>query len=388
MDEIQHAEALRDELVRDRRYFHETAEVGLDVPLARAYILKRLGELGVEAQVCGAGVRAELGHGGPVLLLRADFDALPMPEESGLPFQSRTPGHCHACGHDLHAAMLLGAARLLKAREAALPGTVRLMFQPGEECFLGARSMIDAGILAEPRPEAALACHVAAGRAAPGAVFCQKSGTMMLSVDEFSVLLRGRGAHGAYPEHAVDPITMGVALHQALQGLRGRESGAYAAGVLTVGQFTAGSAPNILPDTALLRGTLRTGDEKTRLRLKRRLRETAAGVAAVYGGTAEVEFTSSAPALLCDPALTGELTGYAAELGLTVRDGVRSGASEDFAAVAAEVPATFLYLTAGFPDARGDVPAHNPKVQFNEDVLPLGAALLSYCARRWLEKRA
>ena len=389
MNYFDRARELREELLENRRYFHTNAETGLHLPKARAYVMKKLKEYGLEPQECGEGVTATLGRGGRVILLRADMDALPMPEESGLSFACPTGGPAHACGHDFHAAMLLTAAKLLKEDEASLAGTVKFMFQPAEETFEGSRNMIEHGILEDPKPDVALAYHVSPGRLPIGTYLYNDSGTMMFSVDTFEIRIQGKGSHGAYPHLSVDPINIGAHIYLGLQELIARESDPSDACLLTVGQFSAGSAANIIPDTAVLKGTMRTNKKEAREKLVRRLKEVAQATAAVYGGSAEVVFTCSVPTLVCDGTLTKEVVGYMKELPIpdaVGHAGIAASASEDFALIAERVPSAFMYLSAGYQDARGDYPAHNPKVQFNEDVLPIGAACLAHCAVRWLEE--
>lgn len=389
MNYYQRACALEEELLENRRYLHRNAEVGLHMPKAKAYVMNKLTEYGLQPRECGEGVTALLGQGGPVLLLRADMDALPMPEESGLPFACPTGTEAHTCGHDFHAAMLLSAAKLLKEDEASLKGRVKLMFQPAEETFEGSKNMIDHGILEDPRPDAAMAYHVSPGRLPMGTYLYNDTGAMMFSVDTFEIGIKGKGAHGAYPHLSVDPINIGVHIHLALQELIARESDPKDACLLTVGQFTAGSAANIIPETAVMKGTLRTNRKGAREQLRRRLEEVSRATAAVYGGSAEVKFVSGVPTLVCDGALTREVAGYMKELdipGANGYPGVAASASEDFALIAERVPSAFFYLSAGYPDERGDQPAHNPKVLFNEEVLPMGAGWLAHCAARWLEE--
>lgn len=383
MDYVQRARELRDETVAHRRYFHSNAEVGLETPKAVAYVMEWLETCGLKPERCGHGVTASIGAGGKTLLLRADMDALPMAEESGEPFACPTGTEAHACGHDFHAAMLLTAAKMLKENEAALGGTVRLMFQPAEETFEGAKDMIACGIL--EGVDAALAFHVSPGRMPTGLVMYNSGGVMMSSVDGFRITVHGKGAHGAYPHSAIDPINIGVQIYLALEALIAREADPSKNCVLTVGSFCAGSAPNIIPDAAVLQGTIRTNDKACRELLVRRMKETAAGIAKVYGGSAEVEMLSEVPPLICDKELTDQVVGYLRELpGLTLCPGISASASEDFAVVADRVPSAFMYLSAGFQDERGEAPAHNPKVRFNEDVCAVGPACLAHCAARWL----
>ncbi|MGN0469099.1 MAG: M20 family metallopeptidase [Acutalibacteraceae bacterium] len=387
MNFYERASELKTETIENRRYFHKNAEVGLDMPKAQAYVMEKLKEYGLQPQKCGHGVSAVLGHGGKVLLLRADMDALPMPEESGEAFACRTGKENHACGHDFHAAMLLTAAKMLKENENLLEGTVKFMFQPAEETFEGSNDMIEAGILENPKVDAALAFHVAAGQLPMGLFMYNDKDAMMFSVDGFRITVHGKGAHGAYPQNSVDPINIGVHIHLALQELIARESDPTHACVLTIGQFEAGAAANIIPDTAVLQGTIRTNNNEERELLVRRMKEVAAKTAEVFGGSAEIEMISQVPPLICNPQVTDEMVGYIKELpipNLTPYPDLTSSASEDFAIIAQKVPATFMYLSAGYRDERGAYVAHNPKVQFNEDVCPIGSACLAHCAVEWL----
>lgn len=388
MNFYERALQLKEETVAHRRWFHANAEVGLDMPKGQAYVLEELKKLGISAKACGHGVSATLGKPGKCILLRADMDALPMQEESGLAFACPTGTEAHTCGHDFHAAMLLTAAKMLKENESALEGTVKFMFQPAEETFEGARDMIEQGILENPTPDAALAYHVTAGKMPVGIYMYNGTGTMMFSVDGFRITIRGRGAHGAYPHASIDPINIACHVYLALEALIAREVDPAKANLLTVGQFHAGNANNIIPETAVLEGTIRSNDKASRELLVRRMREVAEGTAAVYGGTAEIQMLSQVPPLICDPKLTEQIVGYMQQLeipGAMPYPGIAASASEDFATIAEKIPGVFLYLSAGFPDDRGAAPAHNPKVQFNEDVCPMGAACYAHCAVQWLK---
>lgn len=389
MNFYQRALELQEETIAHRRYFHTNAEPGLNTPKACAYITKTLTEYGLTPAACGHGITATLGSGSPCLLLRADMDALPMPEESGEPFACPTGSEAHTCGHDMHAAMLLTAAKLLKEREEQLKGTVKFMFQPAEETFEGAQDMIDHGILENPAVDAAMALHVGSGQMPLGLYMYNSTGTMMASVDGFRITLRGKGAHGAYPQNSIDPINMAVHVYLALEALIAREADPSKMCVLTVGRFNAGTAPNIIPEEAVLEGTLRTNDKENRNLLVRRIREVAEGTAAVYGGSAQLEVLSAVPPLVCDRALTEEMVGYIPNLGIPNAmpyPGISASASEDFAVIADKVPSVFMHISAGFPDERGQYPAHNPKVRFNEDALPMGAAIYAGCAENWLKQ--
>ena len=390
MNYYERALELKEETIANRRYFHQNAETGLDMPTAKAYVMNKLKEYGLVPKECGHGVSATVGCGGKVILLRADMDALPMPEESGEPFAC-TSGAAHACGHDFHAAMLLTAAKMLKENESNLKGTVKFMFQPAEETFEGSKDMMEHGILENPSVDAALAYHVSPGNMPVGLYMYNSSGTMMFSVDGFKITVSGKGAHGAYPHNSIDPINIAVHVYLALEALIAREADPKAACVLTVGKFEAGTAANIIPDYAVLEGTIRSNDPTNRELLVRRMKEVADKTAQVYGGSASIEMISEVPPLICDPALTEEMVSYMQDMNLPNAQpypGISASASEDFASIAEKVPSTFIYLSAGFTDNREVYPAHNPKVQFNEDVCPIGASCLAYCATQWLNNHA
>lgn len=378
----------REETIAHRRWFHQNAETGLHMPEGQAYVLETLKSYGINARKCGYGVTATIGKKGKCILLRADMDALPMAEESGLEFACPTGKAAHTCGHDFHAAMLLTAAKILKEQESELNGTVKLMFQPAEETLQGARNMIENGILEDPKPDAALAFHVSTGQMPVGIYIYNNTGTMMFSVDGFRINIQGKGAHGAYPHDSIDPINIGVHIHLALQELMAREVNPAHSCLLTIGHFSGGTTANIIPETAVMEGAVRTDHPDTRKLLVRRMKEVATKTADVYRGTATVEILSEVPPLICNPQLTTEMASYMKELPFPNNQeypGMTASASEDFAFIAEQIPSTMMYLSAGFPDERGSYPAHNPKVQFNEEVCPIGVAGYVYCAVEWLK---
>ncbi|MBQ9109968.1 MAG: amidohydrolase [Oscillospiraceae bacterium] len=386
MQIFQHALALKEETIAHRRYFHQNAETGTEMPLARHYILHELQMLGIEAQSCGGGIVAEIGNGAHTILLRADMDALPMPEESGLPFACPTGKAAHTCGHDLHAAMLLTAAKLLKAGESDLCGRVRLMFQPAEELLCGAKKMLACGLLRDPKPEAALAVHVGPSGNV-GECWYNAESTMMLSCDAFSITVQGRGGHSAYPHRCTDPIGAAVQICNALGHLVQHESDPAHNTVLTIGSIHAGTAYNIIPETAVLEGSLRTEHPEERARLMERIRETAVQTAGAYRCRVRLSMLAENPPLLCDRRFTEDAVRLAGELPDAVfHSGIRSSGSDDFAEITARIPSAYLFLAAGFPDAPSH-PSHHPAVRFNEDVLSFGAALLAHCATGWLRSQ-
>ena len=388
MDYLARAKQLKETMVADRRFFHVNAEVGMGTEKAAAHVMEVLTSLGYSPKRCGGtGVVATVGkEGGKCILLRSDMDALPMMETSGEPFACTT-GASHSCGHDLHAARMLGAARLLKENEENLQGMVKIMFQPGEEIFQGSKAMMADGLLENPKPDVAVAFHTAPGRIPLGLHMYNDKGTMMYSNDSFKITCKGVSTHGAYPELGVSPINIAAHTYLALQELISREKPCAVPAVLTVGTIHAGLVNNTIPAEAVMEGTLRTTDKELREKLKARLVTVCQLTAQTYGGEATVEWVAEVPPVICNPEVTKEVLGYMAEVPVEgqypIPDMVAS-ASEDFACILEQIPGAFMYLSAGFPD-RDVAPSHNPAVVFNEDVLPTAAAYLAQIATRWLE---
>jgi len=389
MDYLKRSEELFEETVENRRHLHQTPELGLELPETTAFIMEKLTEMGYDPKPCGGGVVACVGKmGGKTVLLRGDVDALPMKEESGLPFASQRE-NAHTCGHDIHGAMLLTAAKMLKENEAALDGMVKLMFQPGEEPLTGARSMIADGLLQDPRPDVALGYHVVAGSMPMGLFVYNREGTLMNSSDNFIIDIQGKGGHGAYPDACIDPINIAAHMILALESVVAREIKSTQASVLTIGKVTAGDAPNIIPDQAQLQGTLRCDSEKEREFILQRLSEVVDAVAKMYRGSATITMLAGTPPLICDPQSVDDFVGYMRELdvpGQCEHVGMHAASSEDFSAVLSEIPGAYMFLSAGFTDGRETYNQHHPKVEFNEEVMKSGAAYLAHCATRWLEE--
>ncbi|MDO5545947.1 MAG: M20 family metallopeptidase [Eubacteriales bacterium] len=387
MDYLRRAEELFDTAVTIRRDLHQIPEISLDLPKTTAYVMEKLKEMGYDPHPCGGGVVATVGKpGGKTVLLRGDMDALPMREESGLPFAS-TCDCAHTCGHDFHAAMLLIAAQMLKENEAALQGTVKLMFQPGEETFLGAKSMIQDGVLESPKPDAALAYHVTAGQMPLGMFVYRREGTMMNSSDNFKIVIQGKGSHGAYPDTGIDPINIAAHLVLALESIVAREIKSTQASVLTIGKLVAGDAGNIIPDKAELYGTLRCDCAEEREFILKRLHEVTQSVAQTYRGSAEVIILAGTAPLVNDPEAVDAFVGYMRELPVPNRTeypNMHTASSEDWAEILQRIPGAYMFLSAGFPDGPS-YNQHHPKVVFNEEVLKTGPAYLAHCATRWLE---
>ena len=395
---MQEAAALQEEIKAHRLWLHTHAETGFDLTETKPYVKSTLTEMGYTVQECGkAGLVTTVGKpGGKVLLLRADMDALPIAEEADVDFACKN-GRMHACGHDMHTAMLLGAAKILKAHESELDGMVKLMFQPAEEIFEGSKDMIASGVLENPRPDAALMIHVAAGMPLPaGTVVVSAPGVSAPAADYFTIRVHGKGCHGSAPQNGIDPLTAAAYILIALQEIHARELSASDEAVLTIGTFHAGEAGNVIPDTATMGGTIRTYDEKTRAYLKERMTAIAQSIAEAFRASAEVSFGSGCPTLVNDKGLSETVTGYLKDLlganrafttaELSGGKPARGGGSEDFAYVSHEVPSLMLALAAGEPSKGYPYPQHHPKVKFDESVLSTGAAVFVDCALQYLRE--
>ena len=387
------AQNLAHEIVNHRRWLHAHAETGFGLTQTKAYVKDALTRMGYTPIDCGkAGLFATIGPGGgKTILLRADMDALPIREESGVSFASHN-GNMHACGHDMHTAMLLGAAQLLMQHRDELKGTVKLMFQPAEEIFEGSKDMMDSGILENPRPDAALMIHVTAGIPLPaGTVIVSAPGVTAPAADYFTITVQGKGCHGSAPQDGIDPLPAAAHIILGLQQIQTRELPATEEVVLTIGKVTAGSAPNAVANSVVLQGTIRTYDEKTRAYVKQRLEEISRLHASACRATAEVTFGSGCPTLVNDPDFAQKIyeetlsllgSGKVLTAAQLSRGGKpsRGGGSEDFAYISQEVPSLMLALAAGEPRLGYTFPQHHPQVRFDEAALPVGTAVLANAA--------
>lgn len=398
-DEIlKEAELLSDSLVQNRRRLHEQAETGFELSGTVQIVKNALEELGIRPIDCGKnGIVAQIEGKTPgkVFLLRADMDALPVGEETGLPFAAKN-GNMHACGHDLHTAMLLGAAKILKARENQLKGTVKLMFQPAEEIFCGSQEMIAHGVLENPKPDGAVMLHVMSGiPMKTGTALVSAPGVSAPGADYFEICVQGKGCHGSMPNLGVDPVTAAAHTVIALQELQARELSLNDRAVLTIGQIHGGSVSNVIPEKVVLGGTLRTYDETIRAHLKERIKEIASGIAGSFRAKAETTFGTGCPSLFNDQELCESAGKYVGELlgpkgtGAKEESGkLGSAGSEDFAYISRQTPSVMIALGAGNAEEGYLYPQHHPKVQFDEAALPTGCALYAYIALRWLEEHS
>ena len=381
------SQEIYEEIIENRRYLHQHAELGFDLDQTRAFVTEKLKSYGYEPSELGGGITATVGKPGKTIMLRADMDALPQEEASGLPFAC-TSGACHSCGHDAHVAMLLGAARLLKENEDELQGTVKFCFQPCEELLSGAKSMIDAGILVNPQVDAAMGMHINYGPVDHDyhvGTFFYGEEKFCSSADAFEITITGKSAHGSTPHAGVNALSAAANIVVALQQFFTLQQPSDETSVLSVCSLHSGSASNIIPEKAVMQGTIRTYSRPNRNYLLKRLEEIAKQTAAVWGAEAEVDIFISTPPNVNDPELTAEMGTYCREVLDDVRLAEPQSFSEDFAYYGEYVPTFFGMLYAGGPDEGYPYKLHDPHATFDETVMPYGVAAFCQCATRWLE---
>ena len=380
---LKRAQELEASMKSDRRYLHQNAEVGFDLPITTKYVMDRLQEIGLEPkEICKSGVTAliEGKKPGKTYLLRADMDALSMNEENVLEFASKTNA-AHNCGHDMHTAILLGAAQILKENIDELEGNVRLMFQPNEEAFLGSKAMIEAGVLDDV--DVASCMHMMLDYDASN--YACAPGFFSSSCDGFKITVNGKGCHGAMPHLGIDPINVGMSICTAFQQLVSRETPPKETASLTFGQFSGGNTPNIVPDKVVIQGTLRTYNAELRAKLVNRMQTIVKSAGEMYGTTVEYEVLSDVPSIYVNPEMLEEVKTYLSEIeGLTLaNDNFRITPSDDMAFISEKVPTVYLLLQARVKD--NPYPHHNPKVLFDESAMTWGAAMHAQCAFEWLK---
>ena len=402
---LEAAKAIEKQMTEDRRILHRRPELGFDLPETTAYVRKRLAEMGIPSAICGGpidaqtrenfvfggfpdmenstGVVAVIGQGSPCILLRADMDALPMTEASGLDFASEKPGIAHTCGHDTHVAMLLGAAKLLKEREGELAGTVKLMFQTGEELGCGSKLMIDHGVLENPKVDAALAIHIMSQQEAGTVEYA--SGIASSALDTFVVKIKGKGGHSSMPQDTIDPLMIANQLYTALNLLSCREIDPRETVALTAGKCGGGTAPNIIPDTADVQTGVRTFNRDVRKHLNQRIPEIIDHTVKMWRGDYRLA-AFHVPSTYTDEKLCEALRPMIADI--VGEDRIRvvpaSAATEDFGYITERVPGMMVWLGGGHKDR---APMHNPEMVVDEDVFAIGAAIFVNCAVKWLENQ-
>jgi amidohydrolase len=388
------AQELAPDLARLRHSLHEHPEIGLDLPVTQRTVLEAIDGLGLEVTTGSrtTSVTAVLrgGKPGPAVLLRGDMDALPVTEETGAEFTSKVAGAMHACGHDLHTAMLVGAARLLAAHRDELTGDVVFMFQPGEEGWDGASVMIDEGVLdaAGSRVSAAYGMHVLSSRV-PRGTFTLRPGSLMAASDGLFLTLRGRGGHGSAPHRSRDPISGIAEIISSLHTLVTRRFDVFDPVVVTVGTLHAGTKYNIIPDDARFEATIRTFSVATRERIRAEAPALCRQIAGAYGLEADVTWKEEYPVTVNDAAhaefATEVITDVFGEKRFEPMRNPMTGA-EDFSRVLDAVPGAYMFLGAHVGDSTDGPDNHSPRAAFDDAVLPDGALLHAQLAIRALQR--
>jgi amidohydrolase len=394
---LEESRALLPAAVALRRRIHAKPELGLDLPLTTAAVLDGLRglDVGIARGPSTSGLIVTLNgtgpgaHAGRTILLRGDMDALPMPEDTGLDYASEFPGRMHACGHDSHTAMLVQAVHLLSRHRDELAGTVKFMFQPGEEGYGGARLMIQDGLLdADPKPDAAFALHIWPNSKA--GVIVGKPGPMLASVDTWTITVRGRGGHASMPHHAVDPVPVAFEIGLALQAMVTRRIDAFDPVVVTCTKVTAGTASNVIPESVEMGGTLRATSQEARERAHAGLHRVAANIAAAHQCEAAVAIRAGYPVTVNDPGFVEFARGVAGDL-LGAENYIDRPApfmgAEDFSYVLQRMPGCMMFLGVMPEDHDGHdhvAPCHSNRMILNEDCMAAGIAMHASVAYRFL----
>ncbi len=386
------ARATSDAIVDVRRRLHRQPEIGLQLPMTQALVVEELRSLGLSPRL-GESTTSVVAvidgaRPGPTILLRADMDALPLQEDTDLDFASAIDGVMHACGHDTHVAMLLGAARLLVERRDRLAGRVLLMFQPGEEGWHGARFMLDEGLLDEGdhgAGEVARAVAIHISNRYPTGTINVRPGALLASADAIKATVAGRGGHASTPHLALDPITSAAQLVLALQNAVSREVDVFDPAVLTMTRISGGTTNNIIPERVELEGTIRTVSPERRSAMRALVTRVAAGVAATHGTAIDLDIVPGYPVTMCDPSMTSWIRGLA--VGLVGEGQVHDLAdpvmgAEDFSYVTERVPGMMAFLGSR-PEGLDPATApqnHSNRVVFDEPAMAVGAALYAAAA--------
>jgi amidohydrolase len=381
-DFISEAQALFEYTRSLRRDFHAHPELGFHEVRTSGIVAQELNKLGLEfnAGIAGTGVVALLegAKPGPVILVRADMDALPIVEETGAEYASQNPGVMHACGHDGHTAILLTVARMLLAHREELAGTVKFMFQPAEEGMGGAEKMIEAGVLENPKVDKVLALHV--WNEQPVGWFGISNGPMMAGAEIFKIKVEGKGGHGAAPHQSKDPILAAAQIISALQGIVSRNVAPIQTAVVSVTTIHGGETFNVIPPSVTMTGTIRTFEPEVRAIVLKRFEETVQGVAQAMGCQAIIDMERLTPATINTPEMAMRVQAIARQLFPDAR--IESGnyitmGSEDFAFMLEKVPGCFFFVGSANPEKGLDAGHHHPKFDFDEVALPRAAALMT-----------
>jgi carboxypeptidase Ss1 len=391
---LDEAKSIEGQIIDARRGFHANPELAFQEHETAAIVAKKLEQLGIEvrARVGGTGVVGVLkgGASGSVVALRADMDALPIQEPPGLRFSSRVPGVMHACGHDAHVAMLLGAAEILASHRSDLAGTVKFLFQPAEEAAEkggGAAPMIEDGALEDPKVDRIFGLHILTNY--PSGTFALRPGPLMAASGIFRIRIVGRGGHGSAPHETVDPIFIAAQVIGALQGIRSRMINPVEPSVVSVCSVHSGTRNNIIPDDAVLEGTMRTLSEASRKKVAALIPRVAQSVCRTFGAQCEVELEQAYPVTTNDPSTTVEVSGVLGTIpGTRTLEVPPLLIAEDFSFFLRKVPGTYYFLGTR-NEKQGCVhPNHSSKFKIDESVLKYGAASLALLAFAFARKKA
>ncbi|MBG9987281.1 amidohydrolase [Facklamia sp. DSM 111018] len=388
MSFYERAKELQEETVANRRHLHQYPELGYDQVETSAYIRSKLEEYGYDPETFEAPIEnsvvVNIGKPGKTIMLRADIDALPIQEDTGLEFSSKIDGKMHACGHDIHTAQLLTVARMLKEREDELEGTVKLLFQPAEELLNGAETLVKAGVLENPKVDFALASHV--WPIAPKGIGFMKDHSMSGALN-FKITLIGKSTHGAMPSRGVDPVYAATFIFNGLQSILAREVDFTSGGSITFGKFDGNGAMNLIPDKAVLEGTARSFTNETLKYMKERIPEIAELLAKAFRCEMEIEWIADVPVLFNDPELVERVRKVAEETvgdAYEIFDFPQQNGSEDFAFFSKEVPSVY-FISAHKDSDLYQYNVHNSKVVMNEEMMAPTAAIFAQTAVDYLK---
>jgi amidohydrolase len=386
------ANSLKEQLVAWRRDFHRHPELGFREFRTSGLVAKHLSSLGMEVQT-GVGQTGVVGllegsRPGPVVMLRFDMDALPIQEMNRTDYTSQAPGVMHACGHDAHTAIGMGVAQLLAQHREELPGTIKFVFQPGEEGCGGALAMIADSVLENPKPDVALGLHVWNDQ--PLGLLAAGNGGVMAAADIFTIKVQGKGGHGAQPHLCVDAALIAAQIVVALQSVVARNVNPRQTAVVTVGAIHAGTAFNVIADTAEMKGTIRTFDAAVRADIVRRMTEVVESTARAMGGSAVIEIKVISPATVNDERVAQLVRETALEvLGEEhVTADQLTMTAEDMSEFLSRVPGCFFFIGSANAEKGLNAPHHNPRFDIDEEVLPLGVAVLAEAALRYVGGKA
>ncbi|MEM9951972.1 MAG: amidohydrolase [Chloroflexota bacterium] len=387
IDFFAEANAMRDELVARRRDFHMHPELAFEEVRTANIVAETLNSLGLEVQT-GIGKTGVVGilegdHDGPTVLVRADMDALPIHEQNDTEYKSTVDGKMHACGHDGHTTIALGVAKLLSNHRDKLAGRLKFVFQPAEEIGAGAKAMLADGVLSDPKPDVTLGLHL--WNTAPVGALNVKAGPVMAGISKFAITIHGQGGHGAMPHETIDPIVCAAQITLALQTIVSRNANPLDTAVVSIGSIMAGKADNVIPQTATIRGTYRIFTEEMRNLVAERMTTIAEHTAIAMGCTAEVDISNNASPVDNHPDVVNRVTDAWTKLG-RANDFYydQTTASEDVGVFMQDIPGMYFFLGSGNDEKELNYGHHHPRFDFDEDVLPIGVAMLSSAVAEYL----